>query len=193
MLLSLFTIAPIYLSLASTISCNSGYIHCPSTSPSPNICVPSIDWCNKLLYLNPYAQLGERIADLTDRLTLSQKINMLQTTPLNSSAVPELGIDEITMGECLHGYVSRSPSTLFPQSITLAATFDVTLIQNVANAIGVEGRAWRNEWRSSNQSISPPSLTCFSPQINIMRDSRWGRGQCVIMTNDKSFENTSVD
>lgn len=168
----------INLALAETSPCSSGYIRCPISSNSSGVCVPSSNWCDKLIYLNPYAPLNERIADLTDRLTLNQKVNMLQTTPVNSSAVPELGIDEITMGECLHGYCSRSPSTLFPQSTTLAASFNTKLVESVAEAIAIEGRAWRNAWREAgNQSIPPPSLTCFSPQINIQRSPEWGRGQ----------------
>jgi beta-glucosidase len=176
---SIYYFAYLILSSVEALSpCSSGYIRCPISSPSSGICVPSVSWCDKLIYLNPFAPLNERIADLTDRLTLSQKVNMLQTTPVNNSAVPELLIEEITMGECLHGYVSRTPSTLFPQSTTLAASFNTNLVEKVAEAIGVEGRAWRNAWREAgNQSISPPSLTCFSPQINIQRSPLWGRGQ----------------
>lgn len=151
-------------------TCRDGFVECPTGTPSVGICVPLVNpWCNLQPYLNPYAVLSDRIHDLLGRLTLEQKVNMMQTTPVNNSAVPALGIDEVTTGECLHGYCSRSPSTLFPQSITLAAAFNPNLLEAVATAIGVEGRAWRNNWTAiGNASVQPPSLTCFSPQINIV-------------------------
>jgi hypothetical protein len=135
-------------------------------------------WCEYLVYKNPFAPLKQRVDDLIARLTLEQKVNLLQTSPVNNSAVPELGVPTITMAECLHGYCSRAPSTLFPQSISLAASFNPPLVRRVAAAIATEGRAWRNNWTAiGNVSVAPPSLVCFSPQINIVRDPRWGRGQ----------------
>ena len=164
---------------ARVVACQNGTVACPATLPGAGVCVPSVvPWCSYALYKNPYAATADRVVDLVARLTLNEKVNMLQTSPVNSSAVPSLGIDQITVGECLHGYCSRSPSTLFPQSISLAASFNPSLLEVVATAIGVEGRAWRNAWvAAGNVSVPPPSLTCFAPQINIVRDPRWGRAQ----------------
>jgi beta-glucosidase len=118
------------------------------------------------------------VSDLLPRLSLQEKVNLMQTMPINSSAVPSLRVLATSAGECLHGCCSRTPSTLFPHSISLAATFSPAMIRRVAAAIGVEGRAWRNNYTSvGNTTLPPPPLTCFAPQINIVRDSRWGRGQ----------------
>ena len=159
--------------------CDGDYVRCPADDPSGGICVPTLTpWCGFLVYKNPFAPLKKRVNDLTARLTLEQKVNLLQTSPVNNSGVPELGIDTVTMSECLHGYCSRTPSTLFPQSISLAASFNPLLVRRVAAAIATEGRAWRNNWTATgNLSVAPPSLVCFAPQINIVRDPRWGRGQ----------------
>ena len=165
-------------SLAASVSCSDGTIPCPSGTSSAPTCVPALSpWCALPLWRNPFATPAARAADLIPLLSLQERVNLLQTTPANSSAVPRLGVLETTFGECLHGYVSRSPSTLFPQSITLAASFNPPLLAEVAGAIGREGRAWRNAWvAEGNASVPPPSLSCFSPQINIVRDPRWGRG-----------------
>ena len=166
--------------VASSSGCSDGTIACPPNTPSSGICVPSIfPYCSRDIWLNPFASPTLRAADLIPRLTLSERVNLLQTTPINASEVPRLGIVRSTTAECLHGYCSNTPSTVFPQSTTLAASFNAPLIEAVAAAIGKEARAWRNAWvqAGSNSSIPPPSLTCFAPQINIQRDPRWGRGQ----------------
>ena len=119
------------------------------------------------------------MADVLPRLTLQEKVNLLQTTPVNASEVPRLGIFRTATAECLHGYCTKAPSTAFPQSTTLAASFNPPLLREVAAAVGLEARAWRNEWvaNGSDYSAAMPSLSCFAPQINIVRDPRWGRAQ----------------
>jgi beta-glucosidase len=108
------------------------------------------------------------VADVLPRLTLQEKVNLLQTTPVNASEVPRLGIFRTGTAECLHGYCSRAPSTVFPQSTTLAASFNAPLLREVAAAVGLEARAWRNEWVANGSDYASPfpSLTCFAPQIN---------------------------
>ena len=167
-----------FLFLLPSSACSGGTVPCPPSSPSAGICVPSTSFCPLPPWRNPFAPPARRVLDLLPRLSLQEKVNLLQTSPLNSSAVPRLGVLETTFGECLHGYCSRSPSTLFPQSITLAASFSPALLTEVAGAIGREARAWRNAWvAAGNASTPPPSLSCFAPQINIVRDARWGRAQ----------------
>ena len=175
---ALLLLAPLLCDAAAP-PCAGGDVRCPAGSPSAGVCVPALaPWCASLPYLNPFAATPARVADLSARLSLQQKVNMLQTTPENSSAVPALGVDEVTMAECLHGYCSRSPSSLFPQSMSLAASFSPALVRRVAAAVAAEARAWRNNWTAAgNASVAPPALTCFAPQINIVRDPRWGRGQ----------------
>jgi beta-glucosidase len=97
--------------------------------------------------------------------------------------VPRLHLQAYTTGECLHGVIATNV-TVFPQSISLAATFDRDLVGRVAAAIGREVRGRRNAFErssSSNKTVgywdNPPALLCFSPQINIVRDPRWGRNQ----------------
>lgn len=160
-------------------SCSNGMIPCPSESPSVGICVPSIKpYCARDIWRNPFASYSARAADLVPRLTLAERVNLLQTSPINASEVPRLGLARSTVAECLHGYAGGAPSTVFPQSTTLAASFNGPLVTAVAAVIGKEARAWRNAWvAAGNASVPPPSLTCFAPQINIQRDPRWGRGQ----------------
>ena len=151
-------------------ACSDGLISCPPGTPSAGVCVPStIPWCSSIVWRNPYASTSSRVADVLPRLTLQEKVNLLQTTPVNASEVPRLGIFRTGTAECLHGYCARAPSTVFPQSTTLAASFNAPLLREVAAAVGMEARAWRNEWvaNGSDYNASPfPSLTCFAPQIN---------------------------
>ena len=177
-----FSIATSSLPQSKDLACSDGFILCPPQSASSGTCVPDMAWCTQLPYMNPYALDAQRVADLTKRLTLQQKVNLLQTTPIESSAIPSLKVDQVTMAECLHGYCSRSPSTLFPQSTTLAATFNVMLLEEVATAIGLEARAWRNAWvKEGNLSVPPPSLNCFSPQVCFGHHITLGNLQLAIL------------
>ena len=163
--------------LRTALCCGHGLILCPPGTNSSGVCVPLQRWCASLLYLNPFAAPEERVGDLLSRLTLPEKVNLLQSGPINISSVPRLQVPRTTFAECLHGYCSGTPSSLFPQSISLAATFNPSLVTRVAAAIGMEARAWRNRWEAAgdyyNATNPPPSLSCFAPQINIVR------GVCV--------------
>lgn len=178
---SLMFLSILFLVLRSVIpqACSDGSIRCPPSTPSAGICVPSDTFCGRALYLNPFAPTPARVSDLLPRLTLEEKVNLMQTQPIIDSAVPSLRVLATSAGECLHGYVSRTPSTLFPQSISLAASFSPAMVRRVAAAIGTEARAWRNNYtaQGNDTALPPPPLTCFAPQINIVRDPRWGRGQ----------------
>lgn len=144
-------------------------------------------------FLDPSLAPGARIADLLPRVSLQQKINSLQTTHqkgipgggIPSSpgyiVLPNYTIETYACSECLHGYCSGSNMTVFAHSITLAASFDRELLQLVGSKIGEEARAVRNEFEATsqypNKTATPNGLACFSPQINIARDPRWGRAQ----------------
>ncbi|HVY37772.1 MAG TPA: glycoside hydrolase family 3 C-terminal domain-containing protein, partial [Polyangia bacterium] len=116
-----------------------------------------------------------RAADLVARMTRDEKIAQLMT---DAPAVPRLGVAAYDWwNEALHGVARAGVATVFPQAIGLAATFDVPLVQRVAVAISDEARAKYNLAQGRRQQGRYHGLTFFSPNINIFRDPRWGRGQ----------------
>lgn len=116
-----------------------------------------------------------RIDDLLKRLTIEEKANMML---YNSKAIERLGIPEYNWwNEALHGVARNGKATVFPQAIGLAATFDPELIETVANAISDEARAKYNASIKAGIRGQYSGLTFWSPNVNIFRDPRWGRGQ----------------
>jgi beta-glucosidase len=116
-----------------------------------------------------------RAADLVSRMTLEEKVAQLQN---DAPAIPRLGVPAYEWwNEALHGVARAGAATVFPQAIGLAATFDVPLMTQVATAISDEGRAKHHEFASRDQRKRYQGLTFWSPNINIFRDPRWGRGQ----------------
>jgi beta-glucosidase len=116
-----------------------------------------------------------RVADLLRRMTVEEKIAQLSA---NSKGVPRLGMkDYYWGGECLHGLCHTGRATVFPTTVGMAATFDTALVQKVASAIGDEARAKYHdpEWRKLTAPLA--TLTFWTPNINLFRDPRWGRGQ----------------
>ncbi len=117
----------------------------------------------------------ERTADLVSRLTLEEKVAQLQN---DAPPIPRLGIPAYEWwNEALHGVARAGPATVFPQAIGMAATFDPALMLRVATVISDEARAKHHEFASRNQRKRYQGLTFWSPNINIFRDPRWGRGQ----------------
>ncbi|MDR1902971.1 MAG: glycoside hydrolase family 3 C-terminal domain-containing protein [Treponema sp.] len=117
----------------------------------------------------------ERIKDLISKMTLEEKVSQLSYT---SAAVERLGIPEYNWwNECLHGVARAGLATVFPQAIALAATFDDSFIQEAAAAISDEARAKHNEAVKRGNRGQYWGLTFWTPNINIFRDPRWGRGQ----------------
>jgi beta-glucosidase len=127
-------------------------------------------------YLNPNLPIEQRVQDLISRMTLDEKVSQLWYT---APAIERLGIPAYNWwNEALHGVGRSGRATIFPQSIGLGATWDPELIQRVASAIGDEARAKYNEAvRRNGFSAQYQGLTFWSPNINIFRDPRWGRGQ----------------
>src|SRR5579859_7235943 len=127
-------------------------------------------------YLNPTLPLAERVQDLISRLTLDEKLAQLRN---DAPAVPRLGLPAYNYwSEALHGVARNGRATVFPQAIGLAATWDVALVRRLASAIGDEGRAKYHETlRRQGQTGLCQGLTFWSPNVNIFRDPRWGRGQ----------------
>ncbi len=119
--------------------------------------------------------LDKRVDDLVSQLTLDEKISMLN---YKSVAIDRLGIPAYNWwNEALHGVARAGTATVFPQPIGMAATFDTKLIHTIADVISTEGRAKHNASRALNNPSQYMGLTYWSPNINIFRDPRWGRGQ----------------
>lgn len=127
------------------------------------------------LYQNTTQPPEVRAADLVARLTLDEKISQMQHA---APAVDRLGIPEYNWwNECLHGVGRAGTATVFPQAIALAATWNTDLLAEVVTAIGDEGRAKHHEAARSGNRSQYYGLTFWTPNINIFRDPRWGRGQ----------------
>ncbi|MFW5981601.1 MAG: glycoside hydrolase family 3 C-terminal domain-containing protein [Halanaerobiaceae bacterium] len=127
------------------------------------------------LYKNPEASLEERVDDLVSRMTLEEKTSQML---YYSSAIGRLGIHEYNWwNECLHGVARAGVATVFPQAIGMAASFNQELLHDVASTIADEGRAKYNEFVKHEDRGIYKGLTYWTPNINIFRDPRWGRGQ----------------
>jgi beta-glucosidase len=128
------------------------------------------------LYRNPEIEISRRVDDLISRMTLEEKVSQLGHT---ADAIPRLGVPEYNWwNEGLHGVARAGAATVFPQAIGLAATFDEPLMRDVAGVISTEFRAKYNaDVHPDGSSVWYRGLTIWSPNINIFRDPRWGRGQ----------------
>lgn len=125
-------------------------------------------------FQNPDLSVEARLDDLVPRLTLAEKTaQMLHEAP----AIPRLGIPSYNWwNEALHGVARAGIATVFPQAIGLAATWDVPLHTAVATVIADEARAKHHEWLRHDDRGIYKGLTFWSPNLNIFRDPRWGRG-----------------
>lgn len=116
----------------------------------------------------------KRATELVSKMTLEEKASLMLH---ESSSIERLGIHEYNWwNEALHGVARAGTATVFPQAIGLAATFDEEKISEVADAISTEGRAKYNVQVAANDRDLYKGLTFWSPNINIFRDPRWGRG-----------------
>jgi len=126
-------------------------------------------------FQNPAISMEERVDDLVHRMTLEEKIYQMQ---YQARAIPRLGIPEYNWwNECLHGVARNGIATVFPQAIGMAATWNPDLIREEANVISTEARAKHHEDARNGRRGIYTGLTFWSPNINIFRDPRWGRGQ----------------
>jgi beta-glucosidase len=130
---------------------------------------------DKFIYRDAAQPLDARIKDLTSRLTLEEKASLLG---YKSKAVPRLGIPAYNWwNEALHGVARAGEATIFPQAIGMAATFNDSLLKQVSTAISTEARAKYNLAIAKDKHLQYMGLTFWTPNINIFRDPRWGRGQ----------------
>lgn len=126
-------------------------------------------------YRNERLNFEDRARDLVSQMTLEEKIAQMQH---EAPAIERLGIPQYNWwSEALHGVARAGVSTMFPQAIGMAATFDPELIHKAADIISTEGRAKYHEFQRKGDYDIFKGLTFWSPTINIDRDPRWGRGQ----------------
>jgi len=130
-----------------------------------------------LYWKDPALPLSTRVNDLIRRMSLAEKVQQMRN---GAPAIPRLGVPAYNYwNECLHGVARAGVATVFPQAIGMAATWDTPLIRQEANVIAVEARAKHNEYILSHGGNCAQyyGLTFWTPNINIFRDPRWGRGQ----------------
>jgi beta-glucosidase len=126
-------------------------------------------------YLNPAVPIQQRVNDLVSKMTLAEKVSQMQN---HAAAIPRLGVAEYDWwSEALHGVARSGYATVFPQAIGMAATWDAPLIHEEAHVIGIEARGrYNSAVREDNHAIFY-GMDFWSPNVNIFRDPRWGRGQ----------------
>ena len=126
-------------------------------------------------YKDTSLPVERRVDDLVARMTLEEKIGQMMN---GAAGIERLGIPEHDWwNEALHGVARAGVATVFPQAIGLAATWDPELVRRVADAISTEARAKHHEFARRGERGRYKGLTFWSPNINIFRDPRWGRGQ----------------
>ena len=141
-----------------------------------SLCCFGVAGAEKTLpYKNPNLSAEVRARDLLSRLTLEQKVSLMMN---DSRAIPELGIQEYNWwSEALHGAARSGMATVFPQAIGMAASFDPDLLQLVMDIASTEQRIKYIQARRAGLVKRYSGLTVWTPNINIFRDPRWGRGQ----------------
>src|SRR5262245_22033928 len=132
---------------------------------------------NQFAWRDPSLPLPARVRDLIGRMTLAEKtLQMCNQAP----AIPRLGLPAYDYwNECLHGVARNGVATVFPQAIGMAATWDAALLREVGDVIATEARAKHRAYSEAHNgdSANYRGLTFWSPNINIVRDPRWGRAQ----------------
>lgn len=126
-------------------------------------------------FKDPTKPVEVRVKDFISQLTLKEKVDQLMN---NTPAIQRLGVPAYNWwNEALHGLGRSGVATIFPQAIGAAATFDPALLKEVSTAIAKEARAQFNINRNNGYEIQYGGLSFWTPNINIFRDPRWGRGQ----------------
>ena len=129
----------------------------------------------KYQFMDPNLDIDERVNDIVGRMTLEEKVGQMMNA---APAIERLGIPEYNWwNECLHGVARAGLATSFPQAIGLGATWDEDLMLRVSTAISDEARAKHHDFVRKGSRLIYQGLTFWSPNINIFRDPRWGRGQ----------------
>jgi len=136
--------------------------------------IPSVYAQKQFPFQNPDLSVTKRVNDLVSRMTVPEKIGQLQD---QAPAIFRLGIPKYNWwNECLHGVARAGYATVYPQAVTMAASWNKGLIYEVASTISDEARAKNNKFIQMGERERYQGLTFWSPNINIFRDPRWGRG-----------------
>jgi beta-glucosidase len=126
-------------------------------------------------YQNQDLSFDRRVNDLVGRMTLEEKVSQMKDV---APAIPRLGIPAYNWwNEALHGVARSGLATVFPQAIGFAATWDDSLIHGMANVISDEARAKYHDYLRHDSHLRYQGITIWSPNVNLFRDPRWGRGQ----------------
>ncbi len=160
---------PTRLATACILSCAFSVLQMEAVEQSPTN-APEI-------WRDVSRSIDERVNDLIGRMTLSEKVQQVRN---DTPAIPRLGIPSYNFwNEGLHGVARNGVATVFPQAIGMAATWDVPLIHDEARVVSTEARAKFNDYVRTHNGDSKDytGLTFWSPNINLFRDPRWGRGQ----------------
>ncbi len=147
----------------------------PATAAmQPDATAPPLQ-SSPLIYTDASLPIAVRVNDLVSRMSLSEKVSQLMN---GAPAIPSLGVPAYNYwSEGLHGIAREGIATVFPQAIAMAATFDPDLVHSMGNVVGTEARAKFNVKGAAADHVGFQGLTIWSPNINIFRDPRWGRGQ----------------
>jgi beta-glucosidase len=157
-------------SLVSLKAADLAFAFTEAAKKIPDVTAPAI-------WRDPSQPIDARVKDLVSRMSLAEKIQQIRNA---APAIPRLGIPEYDYwNECLHGVARAGVATVFPQAIGMAATWDVPLVHEEADVIATEGRAKFNDYSSRHKGGTARYYgpTYWTPNINIFRDPRWGRGQ----------------
>ena len=147
----------------------------PTGDKKPPETAGNTSYADLPVYKNPNEPLESRVDDLLSQMTLEEKISQMTH---ESAAIPRLDVPAYNWwSEALHGVARAGEATVFPQAIGLAATFDEDLLFRVATAISDEARAMHHAAVKRGNRLRYGGLTFWSPNVNIFRDPRWGRGQ----------------
>jgi beta-glucosidase len=137
--------------------------------------LPRVALAQTPAYLDPELPIDVRVADLVGRMTLEEKVSQMADI---APAIERLGVPEYNWwNEALHGVARSGLATVFPQAIGLAATWNDSLMLHLATVISDEARAKHHEYARNGSRLRYQGLTIWSPNINLFRDPRWGRGQ----------------
>ena len=160
--------------LACLVSGNNA-CHQPVNAAGSSTLQTGPDSLSGLPFMNPDLPVDQRVDDLVGRMTLDDKIGQMMNA---APAIPRLGIPEYNWwNECLHGVARAGLATVFPQAIGLAAAWDQDMQFRIATAISDEARAKHHDFVRKSHRLIYEGLTFWSPNVNIFRDPRWGRGQ----------------
>jgi len=141
----------------------------------PDVAGTIPDIKDPVVYTNPDAPLDARVDDLVRRMTLKEKVSQLVN---GAPAIDRLNVPAYDYwNECLHGVARAGHATVFPQAIGMAATWDTPLIHTIGDTIATEARAKYYEAIRRNHRAIYYGLDFWTPNINLFRDPRWGRGQ----------------